>query len=38
MGCISIYQSKLTLLLTAALQDAIKKIEALEARIEALEG
>jgi hypothetical protein len=31
-------QSKLTPLLTAALQDAIKEIEALKARIEALEG
>jgi hypothetical protein len=31
-------QSKIVPLLTAALQDAIKKIEALEARIEALEG
>jgi hypothetical protein len=31
-------QAKLVPLLTAALQDAIKKIEALEARIEALEG
>jgi hypothetical protein len=31
-------QSKIVPLLTAALQDAVKKIEALEARIEALEG
>jgi hypothetical protein len=31
-------QAKIVPLLTAALQDAIKKIEALEARIEALEG